>query len=139
MPVETYSGTWVLSSEHDRIVSSLAEAGRKMQAERDQFQRLYNAASAELCQIGEALGVPEDDQCTPEILERIAVLGAERDALRAEVEALRADADLFRRLRSVPDDLLGVPGVPCVAVPEGPNSGRFVSGADLDAALEASR
>ncbi len=50
---------------------------------------------------------------------------------------LERDASRFRRLRNVPDELLGAPGVPCVAVPAGPNSGRYVSGEDLDAAMGA--
>jgi len=61
----------------------------------------------------------------------------ERDKLRAEVEALRRDAELYRRLRDLPDDQVGAPGVPCVAVPSGPFSGSYVSGEDLDAAMAA--
>lgn len=34
---QTPSGRYVLAADHDRIVSSLSEAGRKMQAERDQL------------------------------------------------------------------------------------------------------
>jgi len=64
---------------------------------------------------------------------------AEHLAGNAEIERLQKDADLFRRLRNLPDELLGAPGVPCVAVPDGPRAGRYVSGTDLDAALEASR
>lgn len=63
----------------------------------------------------------------------------EIDTLRAEAERLRNDAERFRRLRNLPDEMLGVHGVPCVAVPDGPRAGRYVSGTDLDAALEASR
>lgn len=59
----------------------------------------------------------------------------ESDALRAEVEALRKDAELYRRLRDLPDDQVGAPGVPCVAVPRGPFSGTYVSGEELDAAM----
>lgn len=106
-PIEVpYSGTWVPSADHDRIVAELqarvdrlsedsikdnASFGRAfkgIEAERDQFMRIYNAASAELCQIGEALGIPEGDQCTPEILEKINALNVERDTLRAEVDGL---------------------------------------------------
>lgn len=57
--------------------------------------------------------------------------------LRAEVEALRPDAELYRRLRDLPDDQVGTAGVPCVAVPRGPFSGTYVSGAELDAAMAA--
>ncbi|MGV6475401.1 hypothetical protein [Azotobacter vinelandii] len=64
---------------------------------------------------------------------------AEHLAGNAEIERLQKDADLFRRLRNLPDEMLGAPGVPCVAVPDGPRAGRYVSGTDLDAALEASR
>lgn len=64
-----------------------------------------------------------------------AVAEEERDQLRAEVEVLRRDAELFRRLRDLPYELLGASGVPCVAVPEGPRSGRYVSGTSLYAAM----
>lgn len=57
--------------------------------------------------------------------------------LRAEVEALRKDAELYRQLRDLAVSQLGLPGVPCVAVPEGPKAGRYVSGPDLDAAMAA--
>ncbi|WP_312537656.1 hypothetical protein [Stutzerimonas nitrititolerans] len=59
------------------------------------------------------------------------------DQLRAEIEALRPDAELYRRLRDLPDDQVGTAGVPCVAVPRGPFSGTYVSGAELDAAMAA--
>lgn len=63
------------------------------------------------------------------------LLKVEIDQLRAETEALRKDAELFRQLRDLPYELLGAPGVPCVAVPEGPRSGRYVSGQDLYATM----
>jgi len=66
-------------------------------------------------------------------LERRAVMVLR--TLRAEVEAQSKEAKLFRQLRDLPDELLGAPGVPCVAVPEGPRSGRYVSGTDFDAAM----
>ncbi|MFC0667047.1 hypothetical protein ACFSKY_22410 [Azotobacter chroococcum] len=116
---ESADGQLVLAADHDRIVSSLTEAGRKLQAERDAWR---NACKA--------LQIEE---------EKVAAMDGELTALRAEVERLRKDAELFRRLRDLPDELLGAPGVPCVAVPEGPRVGRYVSGPDLDDALEASR
>jgi len=57
--------------------------------------------------------------------------------LRAEAEALRKDAELYRQLRDLAASQLGLPGVPCVAAPEGPKAGRYVSGPDLDAAMAA--
>lgn len=58
------------------------------------------------------------------------------DALATRVAELEKDAELYRRLRNVPDEQLGAPGVPCVAVPAGPSSGRYVSREDLDAAMQ---
>lgn len=48
---------------------------------------------------------------------------------------LERDAARYRTFRDVPDDLLGAPGVPCVALPESPKAGKYISGDDLDAAL----
>lgn len=44
------------------------------QGDSTRWERLYHQASADLCKIGEALGVDEDDQCLPDILEAIADL-----------------------------------------------------------------
>lgn len=62
-------------------------------------------------------------------------LAAENERLNARIAELSHDAELYRRLRSVPEELLGAPGVPCVAVPTGAKSGRYVSGDDLNAAM----
>lgn len=35
------------------------------------WERLYHQASTDLCAIGEALGIDEDDQCTPDIMEAV--------------------------------------------------------------------
>lgn len=38
------------------------------------WRNCYHRASMDLCAIGELLGVPEEDQCTPEIIEAIKAL-----------------------------------------------------------------
>lgn len=48
-------------------------------AERDQYQRIYNRASTDLCAIGELLDVPEDDQSTSAILDAIKVMRQQLD------------------------------------------------------------
>lgn len=58
------------------------------------------------------------------------------EALQAECEKLRKDAELYLKLRGLSHEKLGTPGIPCVAVPEAHNKGRYVSGEDLDAAME---
>ena len=57
----------------------------RLQADRDQYCRMYNSASGALCAIGEVLGVDEDDQSTQESLEAITRLQAEVTGLRKEV------------------------------------------------------
>lgn len=52
-----------------------------------------------------------------------------------EIEVLRRDAGLYRRLRGLTEQQLGQVGVPCVAVPEAYNRGRYVAGEALDAAI----
>lgn len=47
------------------------------------------------------------------------------------------DAALWRTLRDVPDDRLGEPGIPCVAMPSGPRSGEYLNGADAEMAVLA--
>jgi len=66
-------------------------------------------------------------------------IAAERDQLQAKVESLQKEAELYRRLRNLPEGMLGASGVPCVAIPDGPKSGRYISGADLDAAMGAAQ
>lgn len=97
-----------------------------MRAERDRLRVAVEVLRPQvevLHQIGRALGLAPGSDLT---------LGA-----LPAVEALRKDAELFRQLRDLPEDQLGLPGVPCVAVPEGPKAGRYVSGPDLDAAMAA--
>lgn len=50
----------------------------------------------------------------------------------ALVEALR-DAERWRKTRNAP---IGVPGVPCLAMPEGERSGHYVNGEHADAAID---
>jgi hypothetical protein len=52
----------------------MTEPAAQPQGDSTRWERLYHQASADLCKIGEALGVDEDDQCLPDILEAIADL-----------------------------------------------------------------
>lgn len=45
-----------------------------LREERDQYQRIYNHASSDLCTIGELLGVDEDNQSTSAVIEAIKAL-----------------------------------------------------------------
>ena len=70
----------------------------------------------------------------------------ERDGRLAELQvaakmnlnllSLQSDAEKYRRLRDVPTDQLGEPRIPCVAIPDDKMSGVYVSGEDLDAAMQ---
>lgn len=117
--IQNARGLWdkwqvVLAADHDRIVSSLTEAGRKMQAERDQLAERCReleaiAADAEndraryasmarnmildIVAVGEALGIPGEEQEGGvaefiEAIEHLQQARQERDTLRAEVERL---------------------------------------------------
>lgn len=45
------------------------------------------------------------------------------------------EAALWRQVRDLPAEQLGVAGVPCLAVPCGATSGTYVSGPDADEAM----
>ena len=47
------------------------------------------------------------------------------------------DAARYRHLREVPDDQLGAPGVPCIAMPNGMQSGYYLTGENADFAVDA--
>ena len=49
---------------------------------------------------------------------------------------LQKDAERYRWLRDLPELCLGVAGIPCIAIPDGPRSGTFVSYADCDEAID---
>ncbi|WP_349573068.1 hypothetical protein [Azotobacter salinestris] len=85
--LEDEAGEWVLAADHDRIVSSLTEAGVKMQAERD--------AAAQRCRELEA----QVDQLKRE--ERLRHADASyyantSERLRAEVEQARGTAEYWK-------------------------------------------
>ncbi|MEE4460760.1 hypothetical protein V2S84_01195 [Azotobacter chroococcum] len=88
--LEDEAGEWVYAADHDRIASALTDAGRKMQAECDQWQREAIRLASAVC----ALGKMEFDQLTDDskLIEVMSVIREaiqERDTLRAEVERLR--------------------------------------------------
>lgn len=57
--------------------------------------------------------------------------------LSALVDVNQEDAGRYRKLRDLPDDQLGVAGVPCIAIPDGATSGNYANGEDADAAIDA--
>lgn len=48
---------------------------------------------------------------------------------------INQQAAAYRKLRGVPDHLLGAAGVPCIALPDSYEKGKYLSGADADSAL----
>lgn len=65
-------------------------------AEIEQLQRIHMRYSDSACRIGEALGIPEDDQSCFSVEESVAGMINERDQLKSENEALRKDAERYR-------------------------------------------
>jgi hypothetical protein len=63
----------------------------------------------------------------PNLAGIIANIGAPAPAAGTEQNAAR-----YLALRNVPDDQLGAAGVPCVAMPDGPDHGNYVNGDDAD-------
>jgi hypothetical protein len=77
-----------------------------LQAERDQFSRMYDSASGALCAIGEALGVDEEDQSTDASLEAITRLQAQvKDLTQTNVTTMALldgqHEDTLFRLRQI--------------------------------------
>lgn len=70
-----------IQSPIDRAVTRISAHATQLQAERDQYCRMYDSASGALCAIGAALGVDEDDQSTEASMEAIARLQADVQAL----------------------------------------------------------
>ncbi|GAB3484213.1 hypothetical protein [Azotobacter salinestris] len=98
------------AADHDRIVSELVEGGRKMQAERDQWQQEAIRLASVVC----ALGKMEFDQLTDdtkliEVMSLIREAIQERDQLAERCRELEnqaaADTELIGKYQSTVDDL----------------------------------
>ncbi|MGE8366020.1 hypothetical protein [Cupriavidus sp.] len=49
----------------------------------------------------------------------------------------RRNAQRYLKLRNVPNDRLGAPGVPCISMPSGAKTGLHLNGDDADRAIDA--
>lgn len=64
---------------------------------------------------------------------------ADNEVILAAIAGLKRDAGRYRFIRNVPADELGKTGRPCVADPDGPKKGRYVSEQDADEAIDRAR
>lgn len=60
-----------------------------------------------------------------------------RDVLRAEIEALVRDAERYRYMRNLAIEKTGMPGQPCIAMPNGMKSGYYLTEETADFAIDA--